>query len=254
MNKLIITDKLRPGGIQGDEVINAVDSQERPWKFTLQDIANISANYADILEIPTTENDTDLVLKPDGAGGVEWGTDAGGVTILGNLNELLASDGAGGITADPNFTWDGTQFIISDGSNTTKIQGDSLLISNDNNSINGTSGDTPQLGTYFSLEAQSTYDANNFVNISLLGSSDSGKNRITFRVKDSGVSNSLYYNNTGLYYGSDLSSGYTDRHVPDVHYVHNPNLKSGANQGAAGASAGELWIDTSANYVIKMGV
>lgn len=32
-----------------------------------------------------------------------------------------------------------------------------------------------------------------------------------------------------------------------------PNLKSGANQAAAGASAGELWVDTSASNVVKLG-
>jgi len=32
------------------------------------------------------------------------------------------------------------------------------------------------------------------------------------------------------------------------------NLKSGANQGAAGAAAGELWVDTSAANVVKLGV
>ena len=33
-----------------------------------------------------------------------------------------------------------------------------------------------------------------------------------------------------------------------------PNLKSGANQGAASASAGEIWVDTSAGNVLKLGV
>ena len=35
--------------------------------------------------------------------------------------------------------------------------------------------------------------------------------------------------------------------------VRIPYLKSGANQGASGALAGELWVDTSAGNVIKMG-
>lgn len=33
-----------------------------------------------------------------------------------------------------------------------------------------------------------------------------------------------------------------------------PNLKSGVDQGAAGAAAGEMWVDTSAGNVIKRGV
>ncbi len=33
-----------------------------------------------------------------------------------------------------------------------------------------------------------------------------------------------------------------------------PNMKSGINQGAAGAAAGELWFDTSAGNVVTMGV
>ena len=33
-----------------------------------------------------------------------------------------------------------------------------------------------------------------------------------------------------------------------------PNMKSGANQAAAGAVAGEMWVDTSASNVIKLGV
>lgn len=32
------------------------------------------------------------------------------------------------------------------------------------------------------------------------------------------------------------------------------NMKSGANQAAAGAVAGELWVDTSAGNVVKRGV
>lgn len=33
-------------------------------------------------DLPTAETDTALVLKPDGAGGVEWGAGAGGATVL----------------------------------------------------------------------------------------------------------------------------------------------------------------------------
>lgn len=33
-----------------------------------------------------------------------------------------------------------------------------------------------------------------------------------------------------------------------------PGLKSGANQAAAGAAANEIWVDTSANNVLKLGV
>lgn len=43
------------------------------------------ASVSEIADIPTAETDTDLVLHPDGAGGVEWGTDAtggGGGTIV----------------------------------------------------------------------------------------------------------------------------------------------------------------------------
>lgn len=36
--------------------------------------------------------------------------------------------------------------------------------------------------------------------------------------------------------------------------VHLPNIKSGINQGAAGAAAGELWFDTDDGNTVKMGV
>jgi hypothetical protein len=39
--------------------------------------ANLGA-IADITDIPTAETDTDLVLRPDGAGGVEWAAGGGG--------------------------------------------------------------------------------------------------------------------------------------------------------------------------------
>lgn len=40
----------------------------------------------------------------------------------------------------------------------------------------------------------------------------------------------------------------------DSDTIAAPNLKSGADQGAAGAAAGEMWVDTSAGNVIKLGV
>jgi hypothetical protein len=36
--------------------------------------------------------------------------------------------------------------------------------------------------------------------------------------------------------------------------INGAGLPAGANQGAAGAAAGELWVDTSAANVIKLGV
>jgi len=93
--KFIIIDKLKPGGIDGTEEINFQDkltskySKEVVWKGTLQDIADLAFSYADILDIPTTEANTALVLKPDGAGGVEWGSDT--VTTLTDGNGTTAN-------------------------------------------------------------------------------------------------------------------------------------------------------------------
>ncbi len=36
--------------------------------------------------------------------------------------------------------------------------------------------------------------------------------------------------------------------------VNGAGLPAGANQGASGAGAGELWVDTSAGNALKLGV
>jgi hypothetical protein len=41
-------------------------------------VTDIGGSVSDILDLPTTENDTSLVLAPDGAGGVEFRAEAGG--------------------------------------------------------------------------------------------------------------------------------------------------------------------------------
>jgi hypothetical protein len=65
--------------------------------------AEVTASVADILDIPTAETDDTLVLAPDGAGGVEFRTEAGASDILDiptaetDTSLVLAPDGAGGV-------------------------------------------------------------------------------------------------------------------------------------------------------------
>ena len=59
------------------------DTADELWK------PGSPSGFADILDIPTVETDTALVLHPDGAGGVEWDTDATG--------------GGGGISSGSSF-------------------------------------------------------------------------------------------------------------------------------------------------------
>lgn len=57
-----------------------------------------AGGVTEITDLPTSETDTDLVLHPDGAGGVEWGADATGGGGGGDLTKLaetiLGSDAA----------------------------------------------------------------------------------------------------------------------------------------------------------------
>ena len=76
---------------------------------TTKTITVSGASVSEITDIPTAETDTALVLKPDGAGGVAWGTGGGGGgglyedaftslagwTVLGTLDTSNVSDAAG---------------------------------------------------------------------------------------------------------------------------------------------------------------
>lgn len=65
-------------------------------------------------------------------------------------------------------------------------------------------------------------------------------------------SNKLYIANsntaTPLIYGN-----FSNRRVKIYDYLYLPNMKTGNNQGAAGAATGELWADTNDNNTIKLG-
>ncbi|MCP4255511.1 MAG: hypothetical protein GY775_19320 [Candidatus Scalindua sp.] len=72
------TDRRKPGGLDGKELIT-IESRKGDnsndffiFETTLQDVAALAGGYNDIIEIPTVELDTDLVLKPNGLGGVLW--------------------------------------------------------------------------------------------------------------------------------------------------------------------------------------
>lgn len=65
------------------------------------------SGVSEITDIPTSETDTSLVLHPDGAGGVEWGTDATGGGGSGSYVWLQRQ------TASASATLDFTGFISS---------------------------------------------------------------------------------------------------------------------------------------------
>ncbi len=53
----------------------------------IDDDGNHAGSVSDIVDMPTVETDTDLVLSPDGAGGVEWRAET-----LSGVGELLIVD------------------------------------------------------------------------------------------------------------------------------------------------------------------
>jgi hypothetical protein len=94
------TRNTKPGGLDGNEIINfqSRKGNSNEWfKFetSLQEIAALAPTIEEILELSTSELDTNSVLKPDGAGGVEWGVDSSftpidgnGTTVNGNAIDL----------------------------------------------------------------------------------------------------------------------------------------------------------------------
>ena len=67
-----------PGGVPERLAIGDPDDVLTVDPSTLRPSWRSLPTTADILDIPTSETDSDLVLKPDGAGGVAWGVDSGG--------------------------------------------------------------------------------------------------------------------------------------------------------------------------------
>lgn len=67
--------------VQFDSELNTI-GRKSLWKTFLNKILRLDLNYqpiiTEITSIATLETDTDLVLKPDGTGSVEWGAGSGG--------------------------------------------------------------------------------------------------------------------------------------------------------------------------------
>ena len=129
MGRLIADDRFKRGGLSGQETIEIKDVDNRWYETTLSSMfSDLETTITEITDISTAETDTGLVLKPDGAGGVEWAnsyftgsltdgapTNAEIVAILGTAASVGAgyeavikdSDGSGLIYT---ITCDGTNF------------------------------------------------------------------------------------------------------------------------------------------------
>lgn len=88
-----IEEQWLPSGAYRYWVLRGPDESRRVFEWELYE-GTIATNHThDIETLTTTETDTDLVLKPDGTGGVHWDTDeGGGVTDHGALTGLGDDD------------------------------------------------------------------------------------------------------------------------------------------------------------------
>ena len=124
MGRLIQDDRLKRGGLSGLEIIEIRDTDGRLYETTLAEI-NTDIN-TEITDIPTAETDTTLVLKPDGAGGVEWGADVGVVLTdgEGTTANVTSVDLGGTLTGDATINIGTHTFNLS------KVSGnDTILLS-----------------------------------------------------------------------------------------------------------------------------
>ena len=100
--------KEKPGGLVGREEFYITDFDGIQYVVTTQELADLAPVISEITTIDTTELDTDLVLKPNGSGGVVWGVDGGGGFTLtdgsGTTANGTAVDLGGILTADAEIT------------------------------------------------------------------------------------------------------------------------------------------------------
>jgi len=132
--------KIKPGGLEGREEFTITDIDGITYIATAQKIANLAPGVSDILTIPTTETNTDLVLKPDGAGGLVFGVDVGIVLTNGEGTTANGSavDLGGTATSDVTLALGTNDFIFNTSggqANGTTISNSGIVIDNSANDI-----------------------------------------------------------------------------------------------------------------------
>ncbi len=223
----ILEGKIKPGGLEGREEFFVTDIDGLQYVVTAQNIAGLATSYADILEIPTTETNTALVLNPNGTGGVEWGTDAGFVLTDGHATTAngTAVDLGGTSIFDVEINMDGNSrtFDIIDGTNGEDDSHRFRIWNTNHNMEFNTRNSNADYG-YFNIQPNG-FDVGSYDDATGLGAYiDLSRSRQIFR----------------MYNATDTMDF---RVNPDG--ILMTNLKSGATAIAAGASTNELWITSS---------
>ncbi len=204
--------------LDGTEELQVYDPLRKEWFHQIvQDIANLSSSYSDILEIPTAETDTDLVLKPDGVGGVEWGVVGGSFTLTdgeGTTANGTAVDLGGSFINEISIlgTGEDASFILgltdSDSDSSSRFSssaGSMTMTSFDGENYPGVGVERTLVTAGQTSVSLQYYDGSDVKLISLSGAAG-------MRVRDDS-------DLTGLYYFADYSTNFTDRSLVDKAYV-----------------------------------
>ena len=142
MNKVVQSDKVRPGGLRGTEEIDVQDEQNRIWKSSINKILN--KEYQTLISATTINFDTKLGenakitlghdvtltfknLKNGSEGNIIITQGSSDHTIIILPTSYVIDDGAGAITLTTgvgaitilSYTYDGNSLFITYGSNYT---------------------------------------------------------------------------------------------------------------------------------------
>lgn len=233
---LRITNKIKPGGLDGTERINFESRIGNTNKFKIFD-----TSFQEILDLSS--------------GGANY-------TFINGLTESLGVVSLGGsLTGNTSLNLNNNTFTIIDAAKAIDFSANRITISNN-------TGGTDDIF----LQAQSASISVNALRILLT----QGSATLTFDTNEMNLSSLSFHSIiNGSSYETYTSGSYirinADSSIQLLHTsgselnigsgtvtisgaIHSIGLKSGVDQATAGAIAGELWVDTSASNVIKMGV
>ncbi len=237
--KTKLIGKPKPGGLDGREQFTVTDIDGTQYPTSIQEAVESTgvAPITDIINIPTSELNTALVLKPDGVGGVEWGASGGGGLGAGNgLTENIGTgdmDFGGALIADVLLDISTYDFLLATNASTysgdrsfiwfPSVGTEKVIIGSESNATG-----TVQNGTQLAISTVSS---------SLVVSEYYGyrSSNLTQSPTQIAISVQNLPNTTSIAILDNLISIRTD----SLRFLGS--IPSGATQGAAGVAAGYHW-------------